>query len=49
MAAIAYHRLNGLDLDDAESKVLNDMWLNIRESEYAADYVTWPEPTSMQY
>jgi hypothetical protein len=49
MMAIAYHQLNGLDLNEAETKVLTDMWLEIRENDHASDWLNWPNPTSMQY
>jgi hypothetical protein len=48
MLAVSYYQLGGDDLSEAQSKVLNELWLHIRESDKGADYLLWPNPASMQ-
>jgi hypothetical protein len=47
MLAVAWYQAHGDDLDNARSRVLNDLWHNVRESDLGRDYLTWPAPQSM--
>jgi hypothetical protein len=46
--AVAYYQANGDDLEAARSRVLNDLWHNVRENDLGRDYLLWPTPESMQ-
>jgi hypothetical protein len=47
MLATAYYQKAGNDLTTAQSKVLDDMWLKIRESDKTGDTLGWPQPFSI--
>ncbi len=44
---VAYHQAQGDDLATAQGKVLNELWLQLRESDKGRDWLSWPVPTSM--
>lgn len=47
--AEAYYQGHGDDLETARSRILNDLWHQIRETDKGRDYLSWPVPTSMGY
>jgi hypothetical protein len=49
MLLVAYYQAHGDDLNAARARVLNDLWHQVRESDKGRDYLTWPQPESMQY
>jgi hypothetical protein len=49
LLAVAYYQANGDDLETARSRVLNDLWHHVRETDQGRDYLIWPDPESMQY
>ena len=44
----AYYQASGDDLATAQTRVLNDLWLRIRENNAGRDYLIWPVPEGMQ-
>jgi hypothetical protein len=46
--ATAYYQAHGDDLETARTRVLNDLWQHIRETDSGRDNLIWPTPEGMQ-
>jgi len=47
MLLVAYYQAHGDELNAAQSRVLNDLWHHVRESDAGRDFLSWPQPQSM--
>jgi hypothetical protein len=48
MLLVAYYQARGDELSAAQNRVLNDLWHHVRESDAGRDFLSWPQPQSMQ-